>query len=86
MSNYVSFFSQMYHFLAYSIKKPKMQLENGMFIISIDVDVGSRELGVINRGKMIEMLTSTLVNIGSERLRNWLFLCLLKRLITLGYQ
>jgi len=28
-----------------------MQLENGMFIISIDVDVGSRELGVINRGE-----------------------------------
>lgn len=28
-----------------------MQLENGMFIISIDVDVGSKELGVINKGK-----------------------------------
>lgn len=28
-----------------------MQLEKGIFIISIDVDVGSRELGVINRGK-----------------------------------
>jgi len=51
MSKYVSLFSQLYHFLAYSIKKPKMQLEKGMFIISIDVDVGSRELGVINRGK-----------------------------------
>jgi peptidoglycan/xylan/chitin deacetylase (PgdA/CDA1 family) len=47
----ISFFSQLYHFLAYSIKKPKMRLENGMFMISIDVDVGSRELGVINRGK-----------------------------------
>jgi len=45
------YISQLYHFLAYSIKKPKMQLEEGMFIISIDVDVGSRELGVINRGK-----------------------------------
>jgi len=51
MSKYVSFFSQLYHFLAYSIKKPKMQLDTGIFIISIDVDVGSRELGVINRGK-----------------------------------
>lgn len=51
MDKYVSFFSQLYHFLAYSIKKPKMQLENGMFIITIDVDVGSRELGAINRGK-----------------------------------
>lgn len=47
----VSFLSQLYHFLAYSIKKPKMQLEKGMFIISIDVDAGARELGVINRGK-----------------------------------
>jgi len=28
-----------------------MQLESGVFIISIDVDVGSRELGVINRGR-----------------------------------
>ena len=48
---YVSLFSHLYHFLAYSIKKPRMQLETGMFIISIDVDVGSRELGVINKGK-----------------------------------
>ena len=47
----ISFFSQLYHFLAYSIRKPKMQLEKSMLIISIDVDVGSRELGVINRGK-----------------------------------
>ena len=51
MSKYVSFFSQLYHSLAYSIKKPEMQLENGMLIISIDVDVGSRKLGVINKGK-----------------------------------
>jgi peptidoglycan/xylan/chitin deacetylase (PgdA/CDA1 family) len=49
-NEYVSFFSHLYHFLAYSIRKPKMQLEEGMFIISIDVDVGSRELGVINKG------------------------------------
>lgn len=51
MSEGVSFFSQLYHFLAYSITKPKMQLKNGMLIISIDVDVGSRELGLINKGK-----------------------------------
>jgi hypothetical protein len=47
----VSFFSQLYHFVAFRLKKPKMQLENGMLIISIDVDVGSKELGVINEGK-----------------------------------
>jgi len=47
----VSFLSQLCHFLAYSIKKPKIRLENGMFIISVDVDVGNKELGVINEGK-----------------------------------
>ena len=47
----VSLLSQLYHLAAYRLKKPKMQLENGMFIISIDVDVGSKELGVINKGK-----------------------------------
>ena len=46
-----SFLSQLYHYLAYKVKKPKMQLENGMFIISIDIDVGSKELGVINKGE-----------------------------------
>jgi len=51
MNKYVSLFSQLYHLLGYSIKKPKMQLENGRFIISIDTDVGSRKLGVINKGK-----------------------------------
>jgi peptidoglycan/xylan/chitin deacetylase (PgdA/CDA1 family) len=50
-NEYVSFFSQLYHFLAFSIKKPKMQLEKGMLIISIDVDVGSRKLGMLNKGK-----------------------------------
>ena len=43
--------SQLYHLVAYSLKKAKMQLENGMLIISIDVDVGRKELGVINKGK-----------------------------------
>jgi len=51
MKNCVSLLSQLYHFLVYSIKNSKMQLENSMLIISIDVDVGSRELGVINKGK-----------------------------------
>jgi len=46
-----SFFSQLFHFLAFSIRRPKMKLENGVLVISIDVDVGSRQLGVINRGE-----------------------------------
>ena len=51
VSVFSSFLSQSYHFLAFKLEKPKMRLENSMLIISIDVDVGSRELGVINKGK-----------------------------------
>lgn len=48
---YGALLSQLYHFFAYAFKRPKMRLENGMFIISIDVDAGSKELGVINKGR-----------------------------------
>ena len=47
----VSFFSQLYHLVVFKLEEPKIQLENGMLIISIDVDVGNKELGVINKGK-----------------------------------
>lgn len=47
----VSFFSQLYHFVSFGLKKSDMNLERGMFIVSIDVDVGSRQLGVINNGE-----------------------------------
>ena len=45
----LSFLSQLYHFVAFRLEKPKMRLENGMLIMS--VDVGSKELGVIKKGK-----------------------------------
>jgi len=48
---YISLLSQLHRFFVYSIKRPKMRLENGMFIISVDVDVGSKKLGIINKGK-----------------------------------
>lgn len=51
MEEYVSLLSQTYRYFAYLFKRPKMLLENGMFIISVDVDVGNKELGVINEGK-----------------------------------
>lgn len=51
MDKYGTLFSQLYRFFVYSFQRPKMRLENGMFIISVDVDVGSKELGVINGGK-----------------------------------
>lgn len=31
--------------------KPEMQLEKSMFLISIDIDVGSKLLGIVNEGK-----------------------------------
>jgi len=46
-----SFFSQIYHFVAFRLEAPKTQLQNGMLVISIDVDVGKKKLGMVNRGK-----------------------------------
>jgi peptidoglycan/xylan/chitin deacetylase (PgdA/CDA1 family) len=54
MSDFLSEFnlvSELGHFFTYSIRKPKMSLEKGMIIISIDVDVGSSKLGIVNKGK-----------------------------------
>lgn len=51
MYKYDAWSSQLYRFFVYLLKKPKMKLENGMFIISVDVDVGSKELGIINEGQ-----------------------------------
>jgi peptidoglycan/xylan/chitin deacetylase (PgdA/CDA1 family) len=51
MKKYHSSLSELYHFVAYSIKRPERHFEKAMLITSIDVDVGNRELGVINQGK-----------------------------------
>lgn len=51
IDQYISFVSQLFHILSYSVRRPKLQFETGMIIISIDVDVGSRQLGIINRHK-----------------------------------
>lgn len=47
----VSLVSQLYHFVAFQLRKPTMQLDKAMLIISIDVDVGDKELGLINKGR-----------------------------------
>lgn len=39
------------HILLFKTKTYKMKLEKGYIIISIDVDVGDKELGLINKGK-----------------------------------
>jgi hypothetical protein len=46
-----SFFSQVCHLVRYESEKPKIKLDSGMLIISIDVDVGNKELGKVNRGR-----------------------------------
>jgi len=51
IKNYLSVFSQMAHYIAFSCKKPSISFDKGLLIFSIDVDVGSQELGERNRGK-----------------------------------
>lgn len=47
-----SFYSQLSHLFWYKFEKSKnMNLGKGMLIISIDIDVGNSELGLINGGK-----------------------------------
>lgn len=56
LSGIMSSVSQISHIISLSARslltqRADVKLENGMFIISIDVDVGSKELGVVNAGK-----------------------------------
>jgi peptidoglycan/xylan/chitin deacetylase (PgdA/CDA1 family) len=46
-----SLISQLFHFTIYKLEQPRMQLEESMLIVSVDVDVGDRLLGVINKGR-----------------------------------
>lgn len=43
--------SQLSHYVRFRFEKPKTHLVRGMIVISIDVDVGNKELGIINGGK-----------------------------------
>jgi hypothetical protein len=45
-----SIFSESLHFLKYSAREPLLKLDSGMFIVSIDIDVGSGKLGDVNKG------------------------------------
>lgn len=47
----ISFYSQLLHLFSFRIEKPRMILHNGMLIISIDIDVGNRKLGLLNGGQ-----------------------------------
>jgi peptidoglycan/xylan/chitin deacetylase (PgdA/CDA1 family) len=51
VTNSVSLASQMGHLMAFELRKPRMKYDAGMLIISIDVDVGCKKLGLINEGR-----------------------------------
>lgn len=42
--------SQLYHLAVFASRMPRMRLEKGVLIISVDVDVGSRLVGEKNKG------------------------------------
>lgn len=39
------------HYGLYKLRRPEMQLEKGMLITSVDIDVGNKMLGILNGGK-----------------------------------
>lgn len=43
--------TQLCHLISFSLRKPRAQLECGALITSIDIDVGSRLIGEINKGR-----------------------------------
>jgi hypothetical protein len=43
--------SELLHLVSLRVKSSQKNLETGMLIISIDVDVGRKELGTINKGQ-----------------------------------
>jgi len=51
LSFVLSTLSRFSHVVAYRFRGPRMRLNNGMLITSIDIDVGSKEVGIINKGK-----------------------------------
>jgi hypothetical protein len=46
-----SLISQLYHLGAFKVKRPKTKFEKGMLVTSIDIDVGSSEVGLRNQGR-----------------------------------
>lgn len=47
----LSILSQFGHFVSFSLSKPKMRLECGALITSIDIDVGCKSIGKRNKGR-----------------------------------
>jgi hypothetical protein len=49
--NSVSMVSQLCHLLTFGLEPPRKQFETALLILSVDVDVGARKLGLFNEGK-----------------------------------
>ena len=47
----ISLLSQLYHLIDFGSRKQESQFENGVLIISVDVDVGSKSIAEINRNQ-----------------------------------
>jgi hypothetical protein len=59
IANSVSLASQICHLVTFELEKTRRQFDAAMFIMSIDVDAGSKQLGLINQGKRTPMSTNT---------------------------
>jgi len=51
MQSNVFTLSELYHYVSLGVKSKLGKFDNGILIISIDVDVGRKTLGIINQGK-----------------------------------
>jgi len=52
--------SQLWHFPIFLIRRSRTQFEKASLIISVDVDVGSKELGLLNKGQNDKNVSSNL--------------------------
>jgi len=47
----LSFLSHIFHYVAFTYRKPTSNFDKGIVVVSVDVDVGCKEVGVKNEGK-----------------------------------
>jgi peptidoglycan/xylan/chitin deacetylase (PgdA/CDA1 family) len=58
MKRHSMLLSELYHSVVFYLRKSKTQFEKGMLIVSVDVDVGSKDLGILNRGQNDKNISS----------------------------
>jgi hypothetical protein len=72
-SNAFSFISELYHLVSLRAKNHKRNLGIGCLIMSIDVDVGHRQLGIINKGKNDSNVHKHLSEWAIGQIEEWAF-------------